>query len=275
MTKPNLLVIGAQKSGTTWLHHYLNKHPSIFMSKNKELSFFDNKILNEENLISYFYNFKNTEDHLYKGESTPGYFFTNHKKRIDIPKKIKDVLGTKTKFILILRNPIDRAISAYFHHFKFGRINPNLSFRDNLNRVPNIMLIGNYKYNYENWIKHFSEKNILTLFYEELKKNENIIKNKTLKWLGLNNLDIKIDKGKEHKGFNRILVNQNITVDLNSKKNLFDRFLHLKELKHGPVINQEDIEWLYEYYLEDIKYFEKKLLSKKIRWDIKDINYYA
>jgi hypothetical protein len=37
---PNLLVIGAQKCGTTWLYERLRRHPDIFLSKTKELSFF-------------------------------------------------------------------------------------------------------------------------------------------------------------------------------------------------------------------------------------------
>ena len=37
---PNLIVIGAQKFETTSLHHYLNAHPQIFMSREKELDFF-------------------------------------------------------------------------------------------------------------------------------------------------------------------------------------------------------------------------------------------
>ena len=37
---PNLLVIGGLKCGTTSLHHYLNLHPAIAMSRPKELNFF-------------------------------------------------------------------------------------------------------------------------------------------------------------------------------------------------------------------------------------------
>ena len=39
-TLPNLVVIGGLKCGTTSLHHYLNLHPEIAMSRPKELNFF-------------------------------------------------------------------------------------------------------------------------------------------------------------------------------------------------------------------------------------------
>ena len=40
MTMPNFLIIGAAKSGTTALYHYLNQHPQIYMSPVKEPRFF-------------------------------------------------------------------------------------------------------------------------------------------------------------------------------------------------------------------------------------------
>jgi Sulfotransferase family len=44
---PDFLVIGAQKAGTTWLHRNLQTHPQIWMPKEKELHYFDEK-LNQE-----------------------------------------------------------------------------------------------------------------------------------------------------------------------------------------------------------------------------------
>lgn len=38
--KPNFLIVGAAKAATTTIHHYLSQHPEIFMSENKEPSFF-------------------------------------------------------------------------------------------------------------------------------------------------------------------------------------------------------------------------------------------
>ena len=41
---PDFLIIGAQKAGTTWLHRNLQNHPQIWMPKEKELHYFDEKI---------------------------------------------------------------------------------------------------------------------------------------------------------------------------------------------------------------------------------------
>jgi hypothetical protein len=43
MSKPNLFIVGAAKSGTTSLHNYLNQHPDIFMCNPKEPHYLINK----------------------------------------------------------------------------------------------------------------------------------------------------------------------------------------------------------------------------------------
>ena len=45
MSLPNLLIVGAAKSGTTSLHNYLNQHPDIVMSKEKEPDFFSKEVI--------------------------------------------------------------------------------------------------------------------------------------------------------------------------------------------------------------------------------------
>jgi hypothetical protein len=49
---PDFIGIGAQKAGTTWLHRNLQAHPRIWMPKEKELHYFDEKIKQEGGLWS-------------------------------------------------------------------------------------------------------------------------------------------------------------------------------------------------------------------------------
>ncbi len=48
---PDFIGIGAQKAGTTWLHHNLQAHPGIWMPKEKELHYFDEKVKQEGGLL--------------------------------------------------------------------------------------------------------------------------------------------------------------------------------------------------------------------------------
>ncbi len=50
MKYPDFLVIGAQKAGTTWIHRNLQAHPGIWMPKEKELHYFDEKTRNKSSL---------------------------------------------------------------------------------------------------------------------------------------------------------------------------------------------------------------------------------
>ena len=47
MKKPNFIIAGFPKCGTTSLHHYLSEHPQIFMPSQKELHFFTYEILSK------------------------------------------------------------------------------------------------------------------------------------------------------------------------------------------------------------------------------------
>ena len=45
--KPNFFVVGFPRSGTTSLHYYLEQHPDVFVTKDKELQYFANDIFEE------------------------------------------------------------------------------------------------------------------------------------------------------------------------------------------------------------------------------------
>ena len=129
---PNLLVIGAQKSGTTWLHNVLNMHPKIRMSSPKELSFFNQpgNRDNAEALYEYERNFQGMDGASYVGESTPHYFWVKEDECAYSPPDgghdtaafVKSTLGGEVNLLLVLRNPVERALSAFGHHFAMGRI---------------------------------------------------------------------------------------------------------------------------------------------------------
>src|SRR5690348_2473177 len=104
---PNLLIIGAAKAGTTSLHSYLSEHPDIFMSKRKELSFFDDK---RWSLGVDWYKSNFDSSYAVNGESSPRY--TLYPKLQNVPERIKLVLGAP-KMIYIMRDPIDRILSLH------------------------------------------------------------------------------------------------------------------------------------------------------------------
>ena len=127
---PNLLIVGAAKSGTTSLHHYLNQHPDVFMSSHKEPHFLISNEIGKSRIpngVSDFAKYKmlfnDGQDQKYRGESSVMYLSFPE---IVIPN-IKQFLGDDVKIIIMLRNPIDRAFSGYQHVKRYNEME-NLSF---------------------------------------------------------------------------------------------------------------------------------------------------
>lgn len=108
--KLHFLVAGAQKSGTTALNYYLKRHPRIALPIKKELHFFDNDELFAGGNVSYqplHEMFRRARPGCIAGENTPIYLYW----RPALPR-IRDY-NPGMKFIVILRNPIDRAFSQW------------------------------------------------------------------------------------------------------------------------------------------------------------------
>lgn len=134
MTMPNFLIIGAAKSGTDALDSYLAQHPQIYMSPNREPMFFaiegqdaipyqgpgDRKTLADwdswiTTLERYQALFAAVSTEKAVGESSTWYLYDEQ-----APQRIQRYIP-RAKLIAILRNPVDRAYSAYTMLIRDGR----------------------------------------------------------------------------------------------------------------------------------------------------------
>lgn len=187
---PNFFIVGAAKSGTTALYHYLTQHPEVFLSPIKETNFFaqkDKRIAfkgpGDDNGIhrrtitqidDYYNQFINVRDEKAIGEICPSYLYF-----ADAPLNIKAHIP-KAKIIAILREPVARAFSAWVHLTRDGR--EYLSFEEALADEPRRIRerwaeIWHYKEEskYYNQLKRyydsFPNENIKVVLYEDFKKN--------------------------------------------------------------------------------------------------------
>jgi hypothetical protein len=137
---PNFLLVGAAKSGTTALYYQLKGHPEIFCSPVKEPCYFSSQVLrlpqpgigDEKKFYVKTYGdycklFEGTEGKKAIGEASADTIYFYEK---TIPL-IKQVLGDP-RIIILLRNPVDRAFSAYLHLVRDNR--EALSFEEGLAR---------------------------------------------------------------------------------------------------------------------------------------------
>lgn len=104
---PNLLIVGAGKSGTTSLHEYLRLHPEITMSTPKELKFFSAD--DWQGRVDR-YRSQGWESSRVRGESSPGY--TMFPFLPSVADRVQELIPD-AKLIYLVRDPVDRAIAHY------------------------------------------------------------------------------------------------------------------------------------------------------------------
>ncbi len=113
MRKPNFLIVGAAKSGTTSLFEYLRGHPDVFMPGIKEASYFAGGGGRSE--ADYLALFRNAGGARAVGEASGAYLYLP-----DTPAAIHGLLGPGARIVIILRNPIDMAYSLWGHMVREG-----------------------------------------------------------------------------------------------------------------------------------------------------------
>lgn len=118
MTLPNFLIIGTQKAGTRWMLNMLNQHPDVFMP-DYEVHYFDRADNYSKGPDWYATHFEGARGQAAIGEKTPNYLMSDAADPAALPRKVHELLPD-ARLIAILRNPVERAISAINHHIRVG-----------------------------------------------------------------------------------------------------------------------------------------------------------
>lgn len=132
MARPNVFVLGAQKCGTTTIADLLAAQPEIFVPSIKETYFFCDEGLWRHGPAWYeaeFYPDSTVQDRPFVADATP--FYLASRAAID---RIAEYADAEARFVVALRDPVDRAYSAYWHQRRLG--NEALEFREALAAEP-------------------------------------------------------------------------------------------------------------------------------------------
>ena len=111
---PHFVIIGAAKSASTWLHLTLRQHPAIYMPGN-ETAFFEDPYYDESDLSPLRAEIKPAPLDAVVGIKRPNYLCTPE----CAPRLARHL--PRARLIAILRNPVDRAVSQYYHLIRSGR----------------------------------------------------------------------------------------------------------------------------------------------------------
>ncbi len=128
---PDVIIVGAQRAGTTSLLRYLDQHPQVRRSLKKEVHYFDVNHHRGERWYRGHFPRVPAGAGLCVLESSPYYLF--HPRA---PERIARLLPD-VKLIALLRDPVERALSHYFHEVRRGReeLAPLEAFRAEAGRL--------------------------------------------------------------------------------------------------------------------------------------------
>jgi len=288
--RPDFLLIGAQKCGTSWLWKFLDQHPGTDLPKRKEIHYFGGIEKYRRGQDWYYSHFQRSDPSKVIGEASTTYFYDvipywhNKSSQIEtdlslpsIPELVTTELP-EVKILLILRDPVKRAISAYKHWMQKqnrwkGGLSPRLGLQEIATNHPKIRLLeyGYYGRYLKLW-KEFvpPERLRVFIFEEDVVRHPHETIREIYEFLGLHS-DFK-PQGLEKPVHRTWSVTRNLLryyADPLSRRvlskpvcNFLDRADPLKSL----CLRESDIEFLRSVFLPQKEELEEILGRKLMAW---------
>jgi len=245
---PNTFLIGIQKAGTTTLNDWVSQHPQVYCYNSlKDIPLFvkfpQPEQLNKRLLL---------ETPVYNNEPVVLHSAVNY---IFYPTLLQQIAKKQpgAKLILILRNPVARAVSSYFYFKKMFRekhdIETALIYQPKKNfeitRDNNDFTYVEHGFYYEQikqCLEIFSKEQLLVLDYDDLKTNADKLLQNVFRFLNINEL------------FKANLAAKNVTGELKSK------FLQEKILKKSSARK-----WIVDHLIDPwFPVNKRKMLKNKL-----------
>ena len=196
---PDALLLGGMKCGTSSLHNYLVQHPRVVAPLRKEVHYFDLNANRDERW--YRAHFGKVASQGCNLDSSPYYLFHPL-----VPARAR-ALVPQARLIVLLRDPVRRAYSHYWHERDKGR--ETLSFEDAISAEPDrisrdherlasgeierskahqffsYLGRGRYAEQLQRWLRLYPREQLLVLRFEDLAREPLPVLNRTLAWAGL------------------------------------------------------------------------------------------
>ena len=294
MVLPNFLIIGAAKAGTTSLYAYLKQHPDIYMSEVKEPRFFAPEVFTNYNEVArngarrvpftfeeYQELFAGVTDETAIGEASTEYLYFP-----GVPARIKQSIPD-IKLIAVLRNPVERAFSAYCYQLR-DNCEP-LSFEEALiaeaDRIKqgyrpgwHYQQPGFYSQQVKRYLDTFDRSQIKIYLQDDLVKDSVKVSQDIYKFLGVDDSFVPDITRKNISGVPKNKFLHSIFTQDNPLKSLVKPLLPLKmrqniyqkvrknNLTSKPTLAGETRQQLTELYRKDIEQLQEILSVDLSHW---------
>lgn len=205
-TLPDALVIGAQRCGTSSLYKYLGRHPDVAPSYRKEIGYFSVDYHRGEGWYRAHFPLRIQRqlrnDRLFSFEATPDYLVDPR-----APERAAKLVPD-AKIVVLLRNPVDRALSHYEHNRRLGNESLPLSeaidretdrlagaMREMIRHPEAPLPVAYRRYSYvtrgmyasqiQRWMEHYPRERILVVRSEDFYGQTSEVYQQILSFLGL------------------------------------------------------------------------------------------
>ncbi|MFN8436590.1 MAG: sulfotransferase domain-containing protein [Cytophagales bacterium] len=220
--KIDVMIVGAQKAGTTSLHQYLKSHPNISGHINIEFSYFSDPELFARPIQKVI-------DKQFVIKEQSKYLLAKNVAIVQHEQNISNLYShnPECKIVFVLRNPTSRIYSDYHMAVKDGWVNEKfetigevIQKNDQSSKFYTYFLrYGFYAEQLDLLLKYFKAEQIKIFFYEDMKNHSAEICNEIYSWLKLAEHNTKVD----------IIYNQTHLP----KSNTLAKILHSLKSKNG------------------------------------------
>jgi hypothetical protein len=222
MTKPIprfAIIVGAMKSGTTYLFSLLEQHPEVAGCKIKEPEYFVKNDY-DNNAIEKYYELWEFDYAKHKVAIEASTSYTKIPQFTSPAERIKQS-GIKTKIIYIMRHPVERICSQIKISNHFGWKVFNEDGKINIDTIS----VSKYYLQISEYYKRFPREDILLLSFESFTQNPNETLTKICKFLDIDpSFKFKLKEGSLHKSTIYLYKDNYIT------RGLFGIFSHKEYL---------------------------------------------
>jgi Sulfotransferase domain len=220
------LVIGAQKSATSWLYYCLQDHPEIALPlKKREVEYVGGPLYQQKGGIEWYVRlFEEADQNAIWGDVSVEYLWS------EISASELSAHIPHSKFIISLRDPIARLKSAYLWYLRKNKIDSKVSlgdlltqkFKKNLSSeyevvVNDLLERGNYAVQLKRYLDKFSPEKFKIVFYEDIMRDPQRVLANIYEFVGVSNAfcPASITKRPKQNAYIKLLVDLERTYSRN------------------------------------------------------------
>lgn len=252
LRRPNFLVVGAQKCGTSYLCAALARHPDVFHSVPKEPLFFQRGDVSATSFDTYLeQHFRDCGTASLVGEGSTVYF--------QWPNALENIrrhLGDSVRIIVSLRHPTDRAVSFYLHNVRKGRLAGTEPIRGTGRDVRDSPVLSSmYANHLERWLDAYGSQ-VEVLLFDDLARSPMDFVGRAADFLGITR-PARLNHAPVNRGFDLVWEDGRLMWGNGASST-----------GHSTSFSQSELEDMHALFLPDIERAESLLGRSLASWKL-------